>query len=249
MNELNNITPYEDDSRQKGEQVNEMFDSIAPKYDFMNHAMTLGIDHIWRRRAVNILRRVCPKPSYILDIATGTADLAIMLAQHLDPIAVTGVDLSEEMLARGKEKVMAANLSSVISLHQADCMQLPFPNTSFDCITAAFGVRNFQDLPQGYAEMFRVMRPGGTVLIIELSTPTSRIVKPLYGLYSHRLIPAVGRLVSKDKSAYSYLPSSIEAVPQGEEMAKIMRNAGFSDVKFKTFTFGVCTVYIGKKPQ
>lgn len=239
---VENITPYGDESVDKTQQVREMFDSIAPAYDFMNRAMTMGIDHLWRRKAVRLLRD-CQHDD-ILDIATGTGDLAIRLARELDPIAVTGVDLSEGMIEIGREKVEKAGLSEVVTLGIGDCLLLPFTDASFDVVTCAYGVRNFADLAAGYREMHRVLRPGGRAVILELSTPTSAAVKPLYNLYTRHIIPTVGRLVSKDVRAYSYLPESIAAVPQGDEMTAIMREAGFSEARAIPLTFGVCTIYM-----
>lgn len=240
------INPYDNDGRPKGDQVRDMFDSIAPAYDFMNRAMTFGIDKWWRRRAVNRLMRRCH--DRILDIATGTGDLAILMARRLDPVSVTGVDLSEGMIEIGRRKVAAEGLSDVVSLQQGDCMQLPFPERSFDVVTAAYGVRNFENLLTGYREMLRVLKPGGTACIIELSTPTSPVIRPLYNVYSHHIIPLAGRMVSKDTRAYSYLPESIAAVPQGERMLELMRRAGFTDTEYHTMTFGTCTVYLATKP-
>lgn len=242
--QIESVNPYSD-SRHKSEQVKDMFDSIAPAYDFMNRAMTFGIDKLWRRAAVKILQH--ERHDDILDIATGTGDLAIMIAKMLDPLSVIGVDLSAGMIEIGRKKVSEAGLDDIVSLGIGDCLQLPFTDNSFDCITCAYGVRNFQDLQAGYNEMHRVLRTGGIAVILELSTPRSPIVKPFYNLYTRHVIPNVGRLVSKDVRAYTYLPESIAAVPQGEQMTAIMTRAGFSDVKFIPMTFGTCTIYIGRK--
>lgn len=242
--QVESVNPYSD-SRHKSEQVKDMFDSIAPAYDFMNRAMTFGIDKLWRRAAVKILQH--ERHDDILDIATGTGDLAIMIAKMLDPLSVIGVDLSAGMIEIGRKKVSEAGLDDIVSLGIGDCLQLPFTDNSFDCITCAYGVRNFQDLQAGYNEMHRVLRTGGIAVILELSTPRSPIVKPFYNLYTRHVIPNVGRLVSKDVRAYTYLPESIAAVPQGEQMTDIMTRAGFSDVKFIPMTFGTCTIYIGRK--
>ncbi len=239
------INPY-DDSRPKTEQVRDMFDSIAPAYDFMNRAMTLGIDKLWRRRAVRMVARC--KPYRILDIATGTGDLAIKLARNTSADEVVGIDLSEKMLEVGRHKVEKAGLTHCVSFCQGDCLSLPFPDESFDCITVAYGVRNFACLLDGYKEMYRVLRPGGTLCVVELSTPRGRIVSPLYKFYTSRMIPWLGRLVSKDVRAYSYLPESIAAVAQGEEMLDLMRQAGFADAGWRPMTFGVCSIYTAHKP-
>lgn len=222
-----------------------MFDAIAPAYDFMNRAMTFGIDKLWRAKAVRMLRTT--PHADILDVATGTADLAIRLARELAPCHVTGIDLSEQMVAVGRSKVAQASLSDSITLTTGDCLALPMPDASFDCVTVAYGVRNFEHLDLGYREMARVLRPGGVVCVIELSTPTAPIIKTLYHIYTRYIIPTIGRFVSKDQRAYTYLPESIAAVPQGDAMLQLMRNAGLSDCSFHKLTFGTCTIYIGHK--
>lgn len=239
------INPY-DDNRSKSEQVREMFDSIAPAYDFMNRAMTFGIDKLWRAKAVKMIRNHSPRQ--ILDIATGTGDLAIKLARELPEVKITGVDLSEGMIEIGRKKVTEAGLDERVEMMTGDCLSLPMADDSYDCVTVAYGVRNFERLLQGYREMLRVLRPGGMLCVIELSTPTSAIVKPLYKIYTRYIIPAVGRMVSKDVRAYSYLPESIAAVPQGEDMLAIMREAGFTDTRHRPLTFGTCTIYTVSKP-
>lgn len=239
------ITPYAGDSREKGEQVREMFDSIAPAYDFMNRAMTLGIDRIWRRRVVKMISRA--RAVDILDIASGTGDLAIDMARHIPPARVTGVDLSEGMIAIGREKVARAGLESRVTLGVADCLSLPFADASFDAITVAFGVRNFQGLLRGYREMHRVLRPGGLLVVLELSTPESKYVLPFYDLYTRRIIPLVGKMVSHDADAYRYLPESIRAVAQGSEMCALIREAGFKAPSYRTLTFGVASIYSATK--
>lgn len=238
------INPY-DNNRAKTEQVKEMFDSIAPAYDFMNRAMTFGIDKLWRAKAVRMIK--AHTPSTILDVATGTGDLAIKLARSLSINKITGIDLSEGMIEIGRRKVTEANLDNVISFTTGDCLNLPFEDNSFDCVTVAYGVRNFEHLDKGYQQMHRVLNNGGMLCVIELSTPTSKIIKPLYNFYTHHIIPFVGRLISKDVRAYSYLPESIAAVPQGNDMLQLMKNAGFKDCKFHSMTFGTCTIYTAIK--
>lgn len=222
-----------------------MFDSIAPAYDFMNRAMTLGIDKIWRAKAVGMVKR--HKPKAILDVATGTGDLAIQLAREVPGAKITGVDLSEGMVDIGREKVAKAGLQDHIDLRIADCLSLPFADGQFDCVTVAYGVRNFQNILAGYKEMHRVLSPGGMLCVIELSTPTSPIVRPLYNLYTRHVIPMVGRLVSKDGRAYSYLPESIAAVPQGASMTSLIGEAGFTRRSYFPLTFGTCTIYTALK--
>ena len=233
--------------RPKTEQVEEMFDSIAPAYDFMNRAMTLGIDKLWRAKAVKMIRR--RQPADILDVATGTGDLAIKLAREIPGVRVTGVDLSEQMLAIGRDKVRLAGLSDRISLSKADCLALPMADASFDAVTVAYGVRNFEHLAQGYREMARVLRPGGMLCVVELSVPQSRLVRPFYELYTRRIIPVIGRMVSSDRSAYTYLPASIAAMPQGERMLAIMEEAGLVRPALRPLTLGVCTIYTAFRPE
>lgn len=240
------INPYRGDSRGKEEQVRDMFDHIAPAYDFMNRAMTLGIDRLWRRRAIREI--ASETPQRIIDVATGTADLAIELARRLAPgRGIVGVDLSEGMIAVGREKIDRAGLSDSVDLRVADCLALPFADGEADCVTAAFGVRNFADLAAGYREMARVTRAGGTLCVIELSTPRGPVTGPLYRLYTRTIIPILGRLVSRDTRAYSYLPESIAAVPQADEMTALMTANGWSSARHIPLTFGVCTIYIAHK--
>ena len=240
------VNPY-DGQRAKGEQVREMFDNIAPAYDLMNRMMTLGIDRRWRRRAVGLVRDRAPRA--ILDVATGTGDLAMQLARTIDGASVTGIDLSEEMLEVGRRKVASAGMQQRITLEQADCLDLPFADSTFDAVTVAFGVRNFEHLLDGYRQMLRVLRPGGMMCVIELSEPTSALVRPFYKLYTRGVIPAVGRLVSHDARAYTYLPESIAAAPQGTRMTDLMSQAGFAEASWLPLTFGVCSIYTAIKPH
>lgn len=240
------VNPYgSSDERHKGEQVEEMFDNIAPAYDFMNRAMTFGIDRSWRRLAVATAAAL--KPRRVLDVATGTGDMAIALARQCDDAEVVGIDLSEGMLEVGRRKIQDKGLGSRIKLQKADCLALPMESDSFDVVTVAYGVRNFENLLLGYREMYRVLRPGGQLLVLELSTPVNKLVRPFYHIYTRHLIPVVGRLVAGDSRAYSYLPESIAAVAQGKRMTALMREAGFTDACFKRLTMGVCTLYIATK--
>lgn len=238
------ITPY-GKKESKTEQVREMFDSIAPAYDFMNRAMTFGIDKIWRRKAVAKLKEYAI--TSILDVATGTGDLAMLLFRKLKPERIVGIDLSEGMLSIAKEKAKAAGVDRNISYETGDCLALKYADGEFNAVTVAYGVRNFEHLEQGYAEMHRVLAKGGVLCVIELSTPRNPLIFALYRFYTRVLIPVAGRIVSKDTRAYSYLPESIAAVPQGEEMLGIMRRAGFSNCRHYPLTFGTCTIYIGEK--
>ena len=239
------VTPYGDLATAKTEQVRQMFDSIAPAYDFMNRAMTLGIDMWWRRLAVKRLRAL--SPTRLLDVATGTGDFAIQLFKSLHPQHIMGIDLSQGMLDEARRKVEEKGLAKSISFHQGDCMALEMGDETFDAVTVAFGVRNFEHLQQGYQEMARVLRPGGMLCVLELSTPTHPIIRWFYDLYTLHIIPWIGSIKSGDKSAYRYLPQSIAAVPQGDEMLEMMRNAGLREATFKRLTLGVCTIYTAAK--
>lgn len=234
------IKPYSSEGEKK-KQVEEMFDSIAPAYDFMNRAMTLGIDRWWRRVAVKIVKR--SNPRRILDVATGTGDFAIGLYDKIHPQQVVGIDLSQGMLDVAHHKVDKRGLQNAITLLQGDCLAMPFEDCEFDAVTVAFGVRNFEHLLQGYQQMHRVLAPGGMLCVVELSTPRNRVVRWFYDLYTLHIIPWFGALKSHDKSAYRYLPQSIAAVPQGEDMLTIMREAGFKDCKVKRMTLGTCSIY------
>ena len=235
------ITPYNNEER-KAQQVEQMFDSIAPAYDFMNRAMTLGIDRWWRRVAVKMVGKSHPRR--ILDVATGTGDFAIGLYNKIHPQQVVGIDLSQGMLDVARKKIAKRGLGDAITVQQGDCLEMPFENGEFDAVTVAFGVRNFEHLLQGYQQMHRVLKRGGVLCVIELSTPSNRVVRWFYDLYTLHIIPWFGALKSHDKSAYRYLPLSIAAVPQGDDMLAIMREAGFKDCKVKRMTFGTCSIYL-----
>ena len=237
------VKPYGQEGK-KVEQVERMFDHIAPAYDRLNHLMSLGIDRSWRRTALKWLRP--HRPALVLDVATGTGDFAIQACRMLPSASLTGVDLSEGMMQVGRRKVEQAGLAARIDFQREDCEALTFSDASFDAVTVAFGIRNFEHLDRGLREMCRVFRPGGHLVILELSTPDRPPMKQLYRIYS-RLIPLMGRLVSHDRSAYTYLPQSIRAFPQGEVMSESIRRAGFSDVRFRRLTFGVCTLYMATK--
>lgn len=243
MYKQESVTPYGEGSKQ--EQIRRMFDKIAPSYDRLNHALSLGIDRRWRRTAVDALGK--HKPQQILDIATGTGDFALLLAKRLKPQHIVGADISEGMMAVGREKVKEEGLQSVISFQHEDCMQLSFPDGSFDAVTSSYGVRNFQNLDKGLQEMQRVLRPGGHLLIVELTPPPCFPMKQLFWLYAHVVMPLLGRLISHDDSAYTYLPASMEAFPQPEQMEGILRKAGFAEVQWRRFTFGISTMYLATK--
>jgi len=238
------VKPYKDSDLSKKAQVAQMFDNISEKYDFLNHFLSLGIDIGWRKKVVKIIG--AQKPNTILDIATGTGDLAIMLAQ-LKPSKIVGLDLSEGMLAVGKEKVRVKNLSQIITMTQGDSENLPFENNSFDAITVAFGVRNFENLDKGLSEIFRVLKPRGTLVILEFSQPESFVMKHLYGFYSQYILPFFGRLISKDNAAYTYLPESVAAFPYGKTFNAILKNNGFATIQNRPVSFGIATIYSATK--
>ncbi|MDR1880851.1 MAG: bifunctional demethylmenaquinone methyltransferase/2-methoxy-6-polyprenyl-1,4-benzoquinol methylase UbiE [Tannerellaceae bacterium] len=239
-----NIFPY-NRQEQKGVQVERMFDAIAGRYDALNHLLSFGLDRRWRRKGIDFLRPF--SPARILDVATGTGDLAIALYEALRPGLVVGIDLSDGMMEVGRRKAAKAGCARSVLFERQDCMALSYPDDSFDAVTVAFGVRNFAQIARGIAEMYRVLKPGGRLLILELSTPRRFPMKQLYALYSKVAIPRIGRLVSKERAAYAYLPASIRVVPQGGEMAGLLAGQGFEEVGVRTFTFGICSLYTGKK--
>jgi demethylmenaquinone methyltransferase/2-methoxy-6-polyprenyl-1,4-benzoquinol methylase len=237
------IKPYGEG--EKAQQVEQMFDNIAPTYDKLNHRLSWDIDRGWRRKAISQLQPHAPKT--LLDIATGTGDFAILAAQMLKPDRLVGADISEGMMEIGREKVKRLGLQDVISFEREDCTALSYPDASFDAVTAAFGIRNFADLDQGLREMCRVLKPGGHLSIVELTTPPRFPMKQLFRVYSHTILPVYGRLISRDGSAYSYLTKTIEAFPQGERMVEILKSAGFREAGFRRLTFGICTMYFATK--
>ena len=238
------IKPY-DAKEDKGKQVEQMFNSIAHSYDFLNHKLSMGIDYGWRKKAIRQLQPFAPKS--ILDIATGTGDFAILAARMLQPAQLVGADISEGMMEIGRKKIQTMGLEKVISFKKEDCMNLSFEENTFDAVTAAFGIRNFADLDKGLKEMCRVLKPGGHLSIVELCEPAHFPMKQLFGLYSHTVMPAFGRLISKDVNAYKYLIATMEAFPQGEKMVEILKDAGFSEARFHRMTFGICTMYLATK--
>ena len=238
------IKPY-NSTDEKGKVVEEMFDNIASTYDTLNHRLSWNIDKSWRKKAI---RRLAPfSPKTILDIATGTGDFAIMSAKMLLPKTLIGADISDKMMEIGRQKVKEEGLEGIISFQKEDCLNLTFPSNTFDAVTAAFGIRNFQDLEKGLGEMYRVLKKGGHLCIIELTTPISFPMKQLFKIYSKVVLPFYGRLISKDSSAYDYLNTTIAAFPQGETMMNILQSAGFTKTSFTRLTFGICTMYIAEK--
>jgi len=237
------IKPYGEG--EKAQQVERMFDNIAPSYDKLNHRLSWNIDKGWRRKAIKQLAPYEPKT--LLDIATGTGDFAILAAEMLRPDKLIGADISEGMMEIGRKKVREKGLQGIISFDKEDCLALSYPDATFDAVTAAFGIRNFADLDTGLREMCRVLKPGGHLSIVELTSPVSFPMKQLFHVYSHTVLPVYGRLISKDTSAYSYLTKTIEAFPQGERMTDILQKAGFSEARFQRLTFGICTMYFATK--
>ena len=244
MYDQEKVKPYQGD-KEKGKLVEEMFDNIAPAYDKLNHRLSWNIDKTWRNKAIKALQPFHPQT--MLDIATGTGDFAILAAKMLKPQKLIGADISEGMMNIGRQKVEKEQLSHVISFMKEDCMNLSFADNTFDAITAAFGIRNFEHLDKGLSEMHRVLKPGGHLSILELTTPITFPMRQLFKIYSHTFLPFYGKIVSKDKSAYHYLTASIEAFPQGETMMEIFKKAGFTDMRFKRLTFGICTMYLATK--
>lgn len=234
------IRPYSD-SGDKGTQVEQMFDNIAPSYDKLNHRLSWNIDRGWRRKAIRQL--AAKRPQRLLDIATGTGDFAIMAATMLKPQSIIGADISEGMMAIGREKVSGLGLQDIVTFDRQDCMNLQYADGTFDAVTAAFGIRNFPDLDRGLKEICRVLKTGGQLSIVELTTPVTFPMRQLFRIYSHTVLPAYGRMISHDTAAYSYLTKTIEAFPQGEQMMDILKKAGFAETGFKRLTCGICTMY------
>ena len=239
---MSKVTPY-NSSESKKKQVSEMFDNIANSYDFLNHSLSLGMDNIWRKIAI---KKLTNNPKIILDIATGTGDFAVSAAKYTDA-KITGIDISQGMLNVGIEKVRKKNLNNRIYLQLADSESLPFNDNTFDAITAGFGVRNFENLNKGLSEMKRVLNNDGIVVILEPSTPKYFPLKQFYKLYFHHVLPTIGAWISKDKSAYSYLPESVNAFPSGEKFIVELKNVGFKDCKHIPLTFGIVSLYIAIK--
>ena len=241
---MEEVVPYKTEEKGKKEQVADMFNNISPKYDFLNHVLSMGIDVLWRKNAIKMLKN--DRPKYILDVATGTGDFAIE-ALKLHPTKVIGVDISEGMLEFGRAKLKKRNLDSLIELEYGDSEKLPFEDNKFDAIIVAFGVRNFETLNTGLAEMHRVLRKGGKVVILEFSSPKRFPFKNIYNFYFKAILPKIGRLISKDSSAYTYLPESVQAFPDGEKFIGILNNVGYTNTLCKPQTFGISTIYVGQK--
>ncbi|MET3731059.1 demethylmenaquinone methyltransferase/2-methoxy-6-polyprenyl-1,4-benzoquinol methylase [Moheibacter stercoris] len=237
---MSNVKPYSDSDLSKKKQVEQMFDNISDNYDLLNRILSMGIDVSWRKKVVKSVQKA--KPSTILDIATGTGDLAIAMAKATDA-KITGFDLSAGMLEVGRKKVSEQNLANRIEMIQGDAENMPFADHSFDVITVAFGVRNFENLSKGLDEIYRVLKPGGKFIILEFSQPESFPMKQLYAFYSKNILPKIGKQISKDQSAYTYLPDSVKAFPYGEKMKNILKSSNFVQPFDKKLTFGIASIY------
>ncbi|GAB4044491.1 bifunctional demethylmenaquinone methyltransferase/2-methoxy-6-polyprenyl-1,4-benzoquinol methylase UbiE [Spirosoma jeollabukense] len=243
------VVPYKDKDTSKRDQVAEMFDSISPKYDLLNHVLSGGIDILWRKRAIRELK-ASKTPSFapqtILDVASGTGDFALE-ALALHPKKIVGVDISEGMLAIGREKMKKRGVDQIIDMRAGDSEGLPFADNEFDAVIVSFGVRNFENLLKGLTDMHRVTRPGGVCVVLEFSNPRQFPFKQVYSFYSRTILPLIGRVVSKDASAYTYLPESVQAFPDGPNFLRIYEASGFTNTKWIPLTFGVASIYIGHK--
>lgn len=238
------VVPYKEKSAGKKAQVAEMFNNISRRYDFLNHFLSLGIDIWWRKKAIKELKE--QRPRQILDIATGTGDFALE-ALSLRPDKVTGVDISEGMLAIGRKKIEQKNLQHQVELKLGDSEKLLFDDNTFDAVIVAFGVRNFENLERGLRDMFRVLKPGGKVVVLEFSKPARFPMKQLYSFYFKYILPIIGRVISKDTAAYTYLPESVKAFPDGPFFTGILDKVGFKKTICKPLTFGICSIYTGIK--
>jgi demethylmenaquinone methyltransferase/2-methoxy-6-polyprenyl-1,4-benzoquinol methylase len=237
------VVPYKD-TLSKKEQVAKMFNNISRRYDFLNQLLSLGIDKIWRKKAIRTMESL--QPQQILDVATGTGEFALE-ALKLNPQKIVGIDISEGMLAIGRKKISGRNLQEKIELVRGDSENLPFEQNKFDAVTVAFGVRNFENLKRGLSEILRVLKPGGMVVVLEFSRPSKFPFKQVYNFYFRYILPRIGSLVSSDKAAYTYLPKSVEAFPDGEDFLHILQDVGFKNTQCSLLTFGISSIYIGTK--
>lgn len=238
------VLPYKQEEAGKKAQVARMFDNISHRYDFLNHFLSLGIDKGWRKRAINLLKPLHPK--HILDVATGTGDFAFE-ALTLNPDQITGIDISDGMLEMGRKKIQARNLSNKIVLESGDSENLHFKENKFDAVTVGFGVRNFENLEKGLQEILRVLKPGGMLVVLEFSRPRKFPYRQIYSFYFKTILPKIGSLISRDKSAYTYLPESVEAFPDGMDFENILKQTGFKNTTCEPLTFGISSIYTGRK--
>ncbi|MDR2843470.1 MAG: bifunctional demethylmenaquinone methyltransferase/2-methoxy-6-polyprenyl-1,4-benzoquinol methylase UbiE [Candidatus Symbiothrix sp.] len=242
---IEKILPYVADNTSKSAQVEQMFDEIASQYDLLNHTLSLGIDKYWRKKGILTLKLLAP--CQLLDVATGTGDLALEAYRLLKPEKIVGIDISEKMMNIGREKIAKAGLSDRIDFAWQNCSELQLSDNTFDAAIVAFGVRNFENLDKSLQEILRVLRPGGKLMILELSSPEYFPMKQGYRIYS-TIIPLVGKWISRNTVAYQYLPKSIHAFPQNKEMVAILEKNGFVNVRYQKLSFGICTMYLGSKP-
>ncbi len=238
------VKPYGDSSKSKKEEVAEMFNNISAKYDFLNHFLSLGIDKLWRKKAVKMLRSINPKR--ILDIATGTGDFALE-SLSLKPTQIVGLDISSGMLEHGRVKMKKKGVDHIITMQQGDSEEIPYEDNYFDGLTVGFGVRNFENLEKGLGEMLRVVRPGGKLIILEFSKPKKFPIKQLFAFYSNNIIPILGKTISKDSNAYTYLPESVAAFPEGKDFEYILAKVGYKDIRSTLVSGGIATIYAGTK--
>jgi demethylmenaquinone methyltransferase / 2-methoxy-6-polyprenyl-1,4-benzoquinol methylase len=241
----NTVTPYQGANVSKKEQVADMFNKISGRYDFFNRLLSFGIDIRWRKKALKNLEVL--SINHMLDVATGTADVAIMAYKKLHPKQITGIDISEGMLTGGRHKIAKLGLDAVIDLQQGDSETIKFADNTFDAVTVAFGVRNFENLYKGLAEIYRVLKPGGKLVVLEFTNPNNSIIKKLYRWYTGRVTPAIVGFLTGNKFAYKYLNNSVQAFPDREAFNSIMKETGFAETNYNTLTFGICGIYCGKK--
>lgn len=239
------VVPDKGSLQPKKEQVAAMFDDIAYRYDFLNRFLSGGIDLLWRKKALSFLKKKDPK--IILDVATGTADVAIMASRLLKPTHITGIDISDGMLEFGRKKIAKLGLSKTIELLNGDSEAINFKDNTFDAVTVAFGVRNFQDLQKGLEEILRVLKPGGQLVVLEFSKPKKQPVKSFYNLYMKVVTPSMGKLFSKNRGAYQYLDESIQQFPEGKNFISILNNLGYQHTQYKPLSLGICSIYCGEK--
>lgn len=238
------VVPYKTEEKGKKEQVATMFNNISKRYDFLNHFLSVGIDILWRKKAIRLLKNHQPK--VMLDIATGTGDFALE-ALKLNPEKVVGVDISEGMLNVGKEKIKAKGVDNIIELHLGDSENLQFEDNTFDAYTVGFGVRNFENLEKGLSEMLRVLKPNGKAVVLEFSKPKKFPIKQIYNFYFNNILPGIGKLISKDNAAYTYLPESVNAFPEGNEFINILNKLGYKNAKAIPLMFGIASIYVADK--
>lgn len=239
------IVPFKNEKEGKKKQVEHMFDQIAFRYDFLNRFLSGGIDVWWRKKAISQLKTLQPKT--ILDVATGTGDLAIISYKQLHPEKITGIDISEGMLEIGRKKILKAGLENKIELFKGDSEAILFPDNSFDAVTVAFGVRNFENLEKGLSEIRRVLKPGGRLVVLEFTRPHAPVVKQLYGFYMKYITPAIGKVFAKNNDAYQYLNDSVFQFPERQNFTNILNQSDYRNAFYKTLTFGICTIYCAEK--